>query len=189
MIGLQNGQFLYHGSYTAVPDIDLTFCRRGLDFGKGFYLTSSYDQAKSFVRSAVRKAINLRRVSSDFCLSDGIINIYRFHENAALSSYMFQTADTDWLHFVAGNRNPALFPELIQQMQDVDIIGGKVANDNTARTLVLYVDGAYGIPGDDETDSTVIRILLPNRLQDQFCFRSAAAIASLEFVRGDRYGG
>ena len=43
MIELIDGMYLYHGSYTAVEYIDLPKCER-LDFGKGFYLTSSYEQ-------------------------------------------------------------------------------------------------------------------------------------------------
>ena len=188
MIELHDNQLLYHGSYTEVPSIDLSFCKPGLDFGKGFYLTSSYDQAKSFVRSSVRKAINLKKVPDNFKLSDGVINVYRYRANDTIATHFFQTADEDWLHFVAANRNPDLFPGLIKRMSAFDIIGGKIANDNTARTLVLYIDGGYGTPGDSDTDSTVIRVLLPNRLQDQFCFRSVSAIKTLEFVRGDRYG-
>ena len=188
MIELHDGQLLYHGSYTEVSAIDLSFCKPGLDFGKGFYLTSSYQQARSFVRSSVRKALNLKRVPATFRLSDGIVNVYRYHANDALAAHFFQSADADWLHFVAANRNPSLFPDLIRQMSNLDIIGGKIANDNTARTLVLYIDGGYGTPGDPDTDSAVIRVLLPNRLEDQFCFRSPEAIASLEFVRSERYG-
>ena len=29
--------YLYHGSYVAVPEIDLEKCNPGLDFGLGFY--------------------------------------------------------------------------------------------------------------------------------------------------------
>ena len=45
MIGLEDGMLLYHGSYVSIPDIDLSRCMGGLDFGRGFYLTSSYEQA------------------------------------------------------------------------------------------------------------------------------------------------
>ncbi len=46
MIELTDGMLLYHGSYTEVRDIDLSRCNEGLDFGKGFYVTSSYEQAR-----------------------------------------------------------------------------------------------------------------------------------------------
>ena len=49
MIGLEDGMLLYHGSYVSIPDIDLNRCMGGLDFGRGFYLTSSYEQAYNYV--------------------------------------------------------------------------------------------------------------------------------------------
>lgn len=49
MISLTDGMLLYHGSYAKVENIDLKKCKQGKDFGRGFYLTSSYEQAKNFV--------------------------------------------------------------------------------------------------------------------------------------------
>lgn len=49
MIELKDGMLLYHGSYTGISKIDLDKCTRGLDFGKGFYLTSSFEQAYAYV--------------------------------------------------------------------------------------------------------------------------------------------
>ena len=42
---------LYHGSYVEVSNPDLSYSRENLDFGKGFYTTTIYEQAKSGVRS------------------------------------------------------------------------------------------------------------------------------------------
>lgn len=44
MILLPEDGILYHGSYTEISLVDLNYCRYGLDFGKGFYLTSSLFQ-------------------------------------------------------------------------------------------------------------------------------------------------
>ena len=57
MIELQDGMLLYHGSYVGIPKIDLQCCFGGLDFGRGFYLTSSYEQAYHYVQLSVKKAI------------------------------------------------------------------------------------------------------------------------------------
>ena len=55
--------------------------------------------------------------------------------------------------------------------------------------LQRYISGAdFGIPGTPEADRTAIEKLLPNRLKDQFCFRTQDAIDHLEFLRSDRYG-
>ena len=58
-----------------------------------------------------------------------------------------------------------------------------------ARTLQRYIGGVdFGIPGTPEADKITIEKLLPNRLNDQFCFRTQDAIDHLEFIRSDRYG-
>lgn len=188
MLKLSDGMLLYHGSYMEVKHVDLRKCKNGLDFGHGFYVTSSFEQANNFVPSAVRKAILTRKVPKDFSVNDGKINVYRFHADPNLLIHYFDEADVNWLHFVATNRDNSLFPKLIEKFKTTDIIGGKVADDNTARTLTFYTQGDWGVPGTPETDSLTLKTLLPNRLKDQFCFRTLDAIGSLEFVRSESYG-
>lgn len=38
------------------------------------------------------------------------------------------------------------------------------------------------------SDQITINKLLPDRLKDQFCFRTQFAVDHLEFIRSDRYG-
>ena len=95
----------------------------------------------------------------------------------------------EWLHFVAANRKKDLFPQLLKKYSTIDIIGGKIADDQTARTLQRYISGDdFGLPGTPEADKATIAKLLPNRLKDQFCFRTEDAIRQLEYIRSDRYG-
>lgn len=188
MIELKDGMLLYHGSYTGIPRIDLNKCTRGLDFGKGFYLTSSFDQAYAYVPLSAKKAVRIGIVPENFNLEDGQISVYRFHYDPNLLFHPFPSANSEWLHFVSANRNQSLFPELLKKYQTTDIIAGKIADDQTARTLQQYIGGYFGTPGLPDTDEAVIKKLLPNRLWDQFCFRTEDAVKSLEFVRSDRYG-
>ena len=53
---LHSGIILYHGSYVTVEKPELEKCYPYKDFGRGFYLTTSQEQAVSFVRSSVAKA-------------------------------------------------------------------------------------------------------------------------------------
>ena len=188
MIELKDGMLLYHGSYTGIPRIDLNKCTRGLDFGKGFYLTSSFDQAYAYVPLSAKKAVRIGIVPENFNLEDGQISVYRFHYDPNLLFHPFPSANSEWLHFVSANRNQSLFPELLKKYQTTDIIAGKIADDQTARTLQQYIGGYFGTPGLPDTDEAVIKKLIPNRLWDQFCFRTEDAVKSLEFVRSDRYG-
>lgn len=179
---------LYHGSYAEISSIDLSYSRSSLDFGKGFYLTSSYEQAVNYIPSAVKKNIRRRKLPADFQITDGCLSIFRFHPNSELAVHYFKTADLDWLHFIAANRDNTLFQDFLKRFQAYDIFGGKVADDNTAATLNSYITGEYGIPGSAKADNFVIEQLLPNRLTDQFCFRTMKSLKFLEFVRSDRYG-
>ena len=188
MIRIPENGFLYHGSYTEVEQIDLSLCRDGLDFGKGFYLTSSLNQALSYIPASVRKAKRRGILPDSYKEADGKVSTFQFHPNPNLFIHYFNEADEEWLHFAACNRSRDLFPELRKKFAIVDIIGGKVADDQTAVTLNNYVSGAYGIPGTERADRTTIELLETDRLKDQFCFRTMEAIASLEFIRSDRYG-
>lgn len=50
MLELSNGLLLYHGSYCEVKKPDIERCAKNKDFGQGFYLTSSKEQAVSFLK-------------------------------------------------------------------------------------------------------------------------------------------
>lgn len=185
MMNLTDGMLLYHGSFIEVSSIALEKCKHGKDFGCGFYVTSSYEQARSFVPLSITKQINQGLLSAN--CSIGYISVFRFHLTPDISIHLFKEADKEWLHFVASNRRKNLFPDLRTAYSNFDIVGGKIANDRTARTLQLYTSGGYGEPGSKEADEIAITTLLPNRLEDQFCFRSAKAIQTLEFIRSDSY--
>ena len=45
VLKLKDGFVLYHGSYCEVKEPDLAKCAKRKDFGQGFYLTTSKDQA------------------------------------------------------------------------------------------------------------------------------------------------
>ena len=48
MLELKDGFVLYHGSYCEVKAPDLAKCAKRKDFGQGFYLTTSKEQADDF---------------------------------------------------------------------------------------------------------------------------------------------
>lgn len=144
MIEINDGMLLYHGSYCAIPKIDLEKCVSGLDFGRGFYLTSSYEQAYAYIPLSVKKAKRMGVLTDEFSVNDGQVSIYKFHFDPNLLIHCFQAANAEWLHFVAANRSRQLFSELLKKYRTVDIIAGKIADDQTARVLQQYI-GEYFI--------------------------------------------
>ena len=57
---------------------------------------------------------------------------------------------------------------------DYDIVIGPVANDQTILTINLYMEGLLG-------KEAAIAELLPQRLSDQYTFRTDRALALLQF--------
>lgn len=45
------------------------------------------------------------------------------------------------------------------------------------------MDGVNGEPGDVQVDKITIEALLPNRLEDHYCFKTEDALHALKFIR------
>ena len=151
---------LYHGSNVIVREPHLLKIQRDLDFGKGFYTTSDFQQASKWAR---RTANRLKQ-------SQAYVSVYEVPEEKllALRVLRFDKPGQQWLHFVAANRKGAA------PANEWDIICGPVANDQTMPVIDLFLDGMY-----DEEET--IRRLLPQKLKDQYTFKSDSAIALLRF--------
>ena len=181
---LCNGLILYHGSYCEVKKPLLEKCAKRKDFGKGFYLTSSKEQAESFLRTSIVKAVNNGDAmpNQDY----GYISTYRVELSAELKSHIFKTADANWLHCIAAHRKRELFLDIEEEMAQYDVIIGKIADDQTNTTLTAYIAGAFGTIGGTEADEFCIKQLLPEKLKDQFCFKTEKALECLHFVEGEK---
>lgn len=176
---------LYHGSYCEVVEPDLKQCRPGKDFGVGFYLTTSREQAISFTRTAIIKALQDGRISE--ASGAGFVSGFIFDAGkATLNVCEFANADQEWLHCVAAYRKSGGLGT--DKWDDADLIIGKIANDKTNLVITAYLDGAYGEPGSKSADAIAISLLEPEKLKDQYCFRTQKAIDLLEFAGSERIG-
>lgn len=151
---------LYHGSNVGVREPVLMPLVRALDFGRGFYVTTNLDQAAKWARTSV-----LRR-------GEGVatVSCFEFDEGmlAGLRHLHFSGPNAEWLRFVSRNRNQGI------DDSGCDVVSGPVANDNTMPVLNLYFKGAY-------TEDEALRRLLPQRLCNQYAFKTERAIACLKF--------
>lgn len=114
---------VFHGSCVKVDSPDISFSRKTLDFGSGFYVTPLHEQA---VRWALRWERRHRKA---------IVNTYCFHDELiaglGIKTKNFPAYDGEWLHFVADNRDG-------RPVEDYDLVQGGVANDKVFNTLELY---------------------------------------------------
>lgn len=181
---LANGMLLYHGSYCVVENPDLEKCAAFKDFGRGFYLTTSKEQAKSFAKISATKA----KARGDISYSEkfAYISFFIISNIDELLTFAFETADKNWLHCIVSHRKEGVFSNIQKDMQNYDIISGKIANDDTNTTIVAYMGSVFGQMGSEQADNMCISLLLPERLQDQFCFRTDKAISKLEFLKTEK---
>ena len=121
---------VYHGSYTAVDEIDQNLCEVGKDFGQGFYVTNLYEQAEFW---AIRKG----RINR----TNGVVTEFDFNKNICrimkLNVLRFGGYDEKWLEFVVQNR----LNDTEQQTHDYDIIEGPVADDKITEQIKDYIAG------------------------------------------------
>lgn len=151
---------LYHGSNVKVETPKIIKSDRALDFGTGFYLTTDIDQAKKWA-----KVIKERRKTRS-----AIVSVFELAEDdvSKLSVLRFNSANKEWLEFVANNRKNNVIEK------EKDIIIGPVANDNTMPVITLYLRGDY------DTDEAIKR-LLTQKLTDQVVIKTDKALQYLRF--------
>ncbi|MDR2891498.1 MAG: DUF3990 domain-containing protein [Deltaproteobacteria bacterium] len=153
---------LFHGSNLEVVSPKIRPNLRALDFGAGFYLTSSEAQALGWAKTVRRRRGAGTPTVSIYTLQD--------EKLSALQVLRFETANGDWLDFVVRNRK--------EQPLEIayDLVIGPVANDATIRVIDDYIDGVY-------TKEEAVRRLLPQNLTDQYAFLTEKALALLSFER------
>lgn len=157
---------LYHGSNIAVQSPKIIISNRTLDFGFGFYTTSSEMQAQKWAISQTRR----RRTGRP------TVTIYKYDENYSkdITVQRFEYANDKWLDFVTQNRKG------IYNGIKNDIVIGPVANDNTMSVISDYMAGAI-----DKT--TALILLKPQKLADQYVFLSWKGLENLKCVEVKYY--
>lgn len=122
---------LYHGSNTAIEEIDLS---RGLpdkDFGQGFYLTHLRHQAGRMALSKCQRSQGKQPT----------VTVYEFDDEAArrqkLRIKVFDKPSEAWAKFVSENRHASR----TGFTHNYDIVIGPVADDSMAMQFRLYEQG------------------------------------------------
>lgn len=152
---------LYHGSNVEVKEPKLIPSKRLLDFGAGFYLTSDFEQAKKWaLRTANNRETGVPTVS-----------VFEVDENEfqSLNMLCFNTPDKEWLRYISANRTGR------QVDKEYDVVIGPVANDQAIRTVNNYLRGYF-------PEDVAIKLLLPQKLKDQYAFQTEKSINLLKFT-------
>ncbi len=155
---------IYHGSLDIVPEPEIRLPNRTLDYGSGFYTTTSYEQARQWVHRKMQET-NAKQ---------GFINTYDLDLDAAarLRMLSFSVPTEDWLDFVMKNRTLRGF------VHDYDIVYGPVANDKVYAAFALYEGGLLSRQG-------LISELKTYKLVDQYLLHTKAALQVIRFIEAE----
>lgn len=151
----------YHGSDTVVDAPKILEARRPLDFGGGFYVTTSEEQAKKWATKVAYRNNNGHKC----------VNRYEFNAEKAkaeLTVISFEAADEKWLDFICANRSG-------KTVGDYDIVIGPVADDRVYRVVVEYENG-------DVDRESALKSLKAEALCNQILFHTEKALAYLKYV-------
>lgn len=153
---------LYHGSTMAVRKPIISRGRPKTDFGKGFYTTTSREQAEKWANiKKYREGDHAKGIVSVFEFDESLLNDETF------KTRHFNGADTEWLDFVVGNRRGII-------NHDYDMIMGPVANDKLYATILLYENGILDA-------NAAIEQLKTHQLFDQLSFHQQKGCNLLTF--------
>ena len=155
---------LYHGGEKPViaPEVFSPKAIRSLDFGSGFYTTTSIVQARKWVNLRIRQ-----HVYQSGCVSRYTIDVDAIYA-ADLKMRIFNGPEEAWFDFIIANRHTIGFEH------DFDLVKGPVANDNVYETLTLFEDSLI-------SKQEAIGRLKTYTLVDQILFHTQKALEFLRF--------
>ncbi|MDE7088825.1 MAG: DUF3990 domain-containing protein [Prevotella sp.] len=152
---------IYHGSIEVVENPEIRQSNRSLDYGSGFYTTTSFAQAKKLVDRRMK----------DKGVAMGHVNVYELDDKALenMKVLLFKKPTEEWVNFVMRNRTERGFAH------DYDIVYGPVADDSVYTQFTLYEGGIISMP-------TLIQELKTYKLVDQYLFHTEKSLTSIKFI-------
>lgn len=126
---------LYHGSTVVVKRPNIQKGRKATDFGRGFYTTTNFEQAKKWA------LLKKNREQSD----RAIVSVYEAPDNILEGEFVvlhFAGATKEWLEFVVNNRKGKSTEEYelvmgLSQMISYMLLSGSMSRGLLQLTLPL----------------------------------------------------
>ncbi len=118
---------LYHGSNVVIDKIDLSKSKPNKDFGKGFYLSDTYQQAEEMAK--FKTLILGGEISvTEFEFDEQIL------DSKDVKVLKFDSYSEEWLDFILLNRTSK------EIAHNYDIIYGPIANDKVGAQIFKYYE-------------------------------------------------
>lgn len=147
---------LYHGSGTVVEFPEVRKTKYTKDFSWGFYCTNSYEQAYKW---ADRKS------------ETGVVNVYEYTENKALSILRFEKMTDEWLDFIGKCRSGFV--------HNYDIVEGPMADDTIWNFVNDFLSGEI-------SRKVFWELAAFKHPTNQMSFHTIRALECLKFLRSEQ---
>jgi hypothetical protein len=153
---------LYHGSLERITSPEIREPNRTLDYGAGFYATTSFEQAEEWVRRRMRESMANKGYVNEYALDLELLR--------CLNCLLFESPTEEWLDFVMKNRTERGFSH------DYDVVYGPVANDKVYAAFALYEGGLL-------SKQNLVAELKTYTLVDQYLFHTSKALEAISFIK------
>ena len=138
---------IYHGSNKIIDKPNISFSKKYLDFGLGFYATIYKEQAEKWAK---------RKVSRDG--GEALVSVYEIPDNLEnIKVLSFENENEKWLDFVCSCRKG------YDINNPYDVIIGNVADDDVFKTVDMYFSGTW----DKERTISELKYY---KMNNQICF-------------------
>ena len=154
---------LYHGSHSIVEQPRLLQPTRTLDYGSGFYTTTSKLQAIDWIIKKSKRPDEPK-----------FVNIYEIDKKELknLKVLWFERPSDEWIDFVMRNRQDETY------VHNYDIVYGPVANDKVYVQFGLFEQHLI-------SKETLLKELEVYKLVDQMLFHTDRAMPLLHFIKAE----
>lgn len=153
---------VYHGGIVSVEKPKILDPARTLDFGNGFYTTTSKEQAENWIK------IKTRRQN----VQTGVLSIYEipdeFYKEKKLKTKVFEGATEEWLQFILSNRLNKNYKH------SYDMVCGPVADDRVYTCLNAFENRFMSF-------EAAIQELRTYKLADQISFHNDLGLQMIKF--------
>ena len=153
---------VYHGGLSNVKVPEIRLGKNIGDFGIGFYVTTSLDQARRFVKTKGRREN----------VTLGFVSCYELDERLFASGFKglsFAEPTLEWAKFVCANRKRPSFSH------DYDYVRGPVANDQVYASFSFFEGGLISF-------DMLVEQLCVRELADQILLHTEQSLKMLKYV-------
>ena len=152
---------LFHGSKRGLENISIEGSRKNCDFGQGFYLGETYEQALSFVCE--------NKQSSVYSFTCDLENLNILEFNCSLE---WMLAICYYRGTVGIFSDSTIVKEIIQKINDADVIIAPIADNRMFYIMTLFAGGEINA-------NVALHSLSASKLGKQYIFKTQKALKQI----------